>query len=278
MNPAAPGLLDELAGSRWAPAWFRRRALGWLGYRVLHEGPLADGRLRVLERGSVRRLRFGDAWEDQSAFDLADPLRLLLPYTRLATVGLALPSQLDTVLHIGLGGATLPRVVDVVAPRTTQHAVEPYAEVVDVARRYFALPERVAVTVAPADAALPALDRAYDLVFLDAFSPAGAPMSQSAEAFARLRRLLRADGWLVVNATDDVRGTILALNRAFASVAWLRIPDADQYVVAASDAGSLVGVRARAAALSARLGFDVEDLVDALEWSDGSILATPPLG
>lgn len=268
-------LVDEVAGSAWTPPWVRRRAAAWLGYRVVHEAPLPGGSLRVLERGSVRHLRFGEAWEDQSAIDLDDPLRPLLPYTRVATVGLALPTGLGAVLHVGLGGGTLPRLVQAVAPDAAQHAVEPYAAVVDAARRWFVLPEGVAVTVAHADATLATLPGIYDLVYLDAFSPAGEPVAQSEATFAGVRRLLRADGWLVVNVTADVRLAIRALHRSFSSVGWLTLPGVDQHVLVASDTPSLAGVRVRARAISPALGTDVEALVDALTWAEGSIVAAP---
>jgi protein-L-isoaspartate O-methyltransferase len=267
--------LDDLAGARWAPTWFRRRAIGWLGYRVVHEATFPGGSLRVIERGSVRRLRFGDAWEDQSAIDRAAPTWPLLPYTHLATIGLALPPRLDGVLHLGLGGGSLARMVHAAAPDALQHAVERYDEVVDVARRWFDLPESVSVTVGDASLLVDRLARAYDLIFLDAFSPSGAPVSQTEATFTRVRRLLRPDGWLVVNVTDDVRALVAALHRVFASVAWIKLADTDQYVLVASDAAHLTGVRARARALGAHLATDVEPLVDCLVWADGSLLATP---
>lgn len=271
-------LLEDLAGAPWSPVWFRRRAVGWLGYRVLHEAPLPGGSLRVIERGPIRRLRFGDAWEDQSAIDRSAPTRPVLPYTHVATIGLALPPRLDGVLHLGLGGGSLARTVHAAAPDAHQHAVERYAEVVDVARRYFELPESVSVTVGDAATLVDRLARAYDLVLLDAFSPAGAPVSQCEAMFARVRRLLRPDGWLLVNVTNDVRLTMPALHRVFASVAWIELPDTEQYVLVASDTPSLTGVRARAATLGARLGQDLEPLVDALVWADGSLLAAPHTG
>ncbi|MDP2310574.1 MAG: MnmC family methyltransferase [Pseudomonadota bacterium] len=268
-------LLDDLWSGRWVPIWLRRRVIAWLGYRVLLDAPLPGGSLRVLERGTVRRLRFGDAWEDQSAFDRAAPTHPLLPYTQLAALGLALPPRLDGVLHLGLGGGTLARMVHVAAPDTLQHAVERYAEVADAARRYFDLPDSVSITIGDAAGLLDRLAPAYDLVFLDAFAPSGAPVSQSAATFVGVRRVLRPDGWLIVNATDDVRTTVLALHDVFASVAWIKIPDADQYLLVASDALALDGVRARAAALGARLGQELEPLVDRLVWADGSVLAGP---
>lgn len=262
-------LLDELASEPWAPTWFRRRAVGWLGYRVLHQALLPGGSLRVLERGSIRRLRFGDAWEDQSAIDLAAPTFPLLPYTELATIGLALPPRLDAVLHLGLGGGSLTRTVHAAAPLAVQHAVEPYAAVVDVARRYFELPDPVRITVGDAASSIEQLTGPYDLVFLDAFSPLGTPVSQGEATFARVHRLLHPEGWLVINATDDVRTLVLALHRVFASVAWINLDDTDQYVLMASDAAHLTGVRGRASAIGVRLGQDLEPLVDSLVWAGG---------
>jgi spermidine synthase len=273
-DEAEVSLVHEIAGLPGTPPWVRRWALKWLGYRVLHEARLPDGgSLRVLERGTVRRLRFGEAWEDQSALDRAAPLRPLLPYTRYATLGVALPPRLDRVLHLGLGGGTFPRVVHAAAPGARQEAIEPFPEVVDAARRFFDLPDVVEVTVATAEEPAGAPEAAYDLVVLDAFSHAGLPVGQTEASFARLHGLLRRDGWLLVNATRDARTAVLALHRVFASVAWLKLPDTDQYVIFASDTTSLAGVRARARGLAGRLEGDVEALVDALSWADGSILA-----
>src|SRR6185503_7334733 len=94
-------LVDILVAQ--SPAWLRPRLLDWFGYTVVHTAPLPDGVVRVITRGTVRHLRFGESGEDQSALDVAEPLRHVLPYTSVATLGLALPPRLEGVLHLGLG-------------------------------------------------------------------------------------------------------------------------------------------------------------------------------
>jgi precorrin-6B methylase 2 len=266
-RPPAPepsdGWLGALAGAAVTPTWLRRRLATLLGYREVHAAPIADSWVRVLARGSRVHLRFGDAWEDQAVLDRDDPFRLVLPYTRAAAVGLALPPRLGRVLHVGLGGGTMARVVRHVAPEARQRAVEPYAAVVEAARRWFALPEDLEVLLGHAPAAL---DRVgpHDLVFWDAFTCDGAPVPLLDPAAAR--RALEPRGWLVVNTTSGLSEWAERLGTTFGAVGWVRVPEVDQHVIFAGPARDDAGAEARAEALSARLGLALGQGLEGVRW------------
>jgi spermidine synthase len=244
-----------------------------LGYRVVHEAMVGDGVARVIENRTDRRLRFGGAWDDQSALDLSDPVALLLPYTRAAAFGLALPARLGTVLHVGLGGGTLARFVHHHYPAVHQDAVELYPEVVDIARRWFALPPAVNVLVGDAAALMGTLDGPYDLVYLDAFTPSGriVPHLQVAEFLSLLHTRIGPRGWLVANVPglEDARAMATRLRPFFTIVGRLAVNAFDQHLVLASDASGLagrLGLPRRAITRGARVGLDLLDPVDDVVW------------
>jgi spermidine synthase len=82
--------------------------------------------LTIERKGSVvemrARSRRGEALE--SAVDLADPLRLVVPYTRTLYAGLFFQPKPERVLMIGLGGAGFHRLFTAAFPETLLQTVE----------------------------------------------------------------------------------------------------------------------------------------------------------
>ena len=146
--------------------------------------------VRVAEERGIRSLYLGSD-TIQSSMRLSDPTELVLTYTH-AMMGflLCLPSAPAAILHIGLGGGSLPRFCHARLPDTRNIAVELNPEVIAVARSLFALPEDERLRVIQGDGVQFVGERTaeFDAVLVDA----------SREHEASLAALLRAAPQLLV--------------------------------------------------------------------------------
>jgi spermidine synthase len=200
----------------------------------------------VVEHEGQRLLRFDRPdGNDQSAVDPTDPGRLVFEYTRLATLGVVLslspsssslsPSSSSSssllasntvarprrALVVGLGGGAFASWLVRHDGAWTVDVVEHDAVVVDVARRFFFLPQTPRLAVHPGCGAafVARARRGYDLVLLDAFSGAGIPGALSSSAFfSDVRRVVADDGVVLLNIALVTRDDTTAITRRFTGV------------------------------------------------------------
>ena len=102
---------------------------------LLHRGRSAFNEIWVVEdlQGTRRCLQFAPDGGPQSCMAVAEPARLLLPYTRSMVATLALADSPRRVLLVGLGGASIPRflapggvaVMNVLAPAGARSTASP---------------------------------------------------------------------------------------------------------------------------------------------------------
>jgi len=223
--------------------------------------------LQVIEKGDQRQLRFGNHIV-QSAISLSSPDGLVLDYTRAMVTALLFPPRLNRFLHLGLGGGTLVRFFYQHLPTVHQRVVELNPEVIEVARRYFDLPNSVRLTVVQAEGAefMRADTEHYDLIFLDAFDAEGADARlHSQTIYTQLRERLAPDGWLVNNVWGSDRANLFRVRdemvEVFAQVFSLSVR-ADSNVILIGGNGTRLPtatfMRRRARLLSRRMGLDLE--------------------
>ncbi|MET3806000.1 spermidine synthase [Nakamurella sp. UYEF19] len=193
----------------------------------------------------------------QSYVSLDDPTYLEFPYVQVLaeTIDALPPGPLD-VVHVGGGGATLPRWIDEVRPGSVQVVFESHAELLRVVQTRLPLPPGSGVDLELADgrdgvAGLPT-DSA-DAVVLDAFSGGRVPAALStAEFFADVARVLRPAGILLVNTTGAANS--LYLRRLVAAVsAWF-----PEVLVHGDDRGTVGNLVIAAAAAG---GLPIETIV-----------------
>jgi hypothetical protein len=166
----------------------------------------------------------------QSYVDLGHPTHLDFEYVRrLATVlrRCAPAGRPLTVLHLGGGGMTLPRLVSVTRPGSAQTVVERDGELAGLVTRLLPLPEP-APRVVVGDARTVLEEQTpgtYDVIVSDVFDGARMPASVASAGFASAAaRALRPGGTLAVNLTDVPplawsRVQVATLRTAFADVA-----------------------------------------------------------
>jgi hypothetical protein len=143
----------------------------------------------------------------QSYVDLADPGRLEFDYVRrLATVlRVAAPPLVPlTVLHLGGGGLTLPRLVDHLRPGSRQRVVERDPELLALVRRVLPPPAAVELVVGDAGEQTGREEpQRYDVIVTDVFDGARMPAGVAGVRFATAAaRTLRPGGLFAMNLTD----------------------------------------------------------------------------
>jgi SAM-dependent methyltransferase len=232
-------------------------------------------RARVLADGT-RRTLLVDGLE-ASVVDLADPLRLEIPYVwRMAAILEACAP--DDVLHLGGGGCTLPRWLAAANPSgaTPRSLVlEVDEEVVAAARAELALDAVPGLTVRVADARAGVRGlrpRSFDAVASDVFVGPRVPDHLcTVEALTDVRRVLRPGGVYVANLIDEAplrraRRQLATIAAVFGAPTLI----ADRAVLRGRRAGNLVVAAGRT--LPARVAPGADVLVgEAAElWCEGA--------
>ena len=159
----------------------------------------------VVDEGPIRRLVFpGDLV--QSEQDVRRRGKLQLGYTHAIHGASCRARALGRVLLVGVGGGSLVRSVHRVAPAARIDAVELHRPVLDLARRWFDLPEGPWVVYHVDDGRrfLARGDDRYDLIILDAFGTERVPPHLLSREFMTLARdRLAPGGVLTANVIAD---------------------------------------------------------------------------
>lgn len=161
-----------------------------------------EGLLEVIDRDGVRSLYFGTG-ACQSSMTLDDPTALTLGYTRNMLAALLFQTAPKKILLIGLGGGSLARFLLHHLPATQLDCVETRPAVVELAHRYFQLPDHALLKIHIGDGATFVAncpERQYDLILIDAFDSIGVHPSVCRPEFHRAaRRALAPNGVLSMN-------------------------------------------------------------------------------
>jgi spermidine synthase len=145
--------------------------------------------LTVERKGSVVELRArskgGEALE--SAVDLSDPLRLVVPYTRTLYAGLFFRPKPERVLMIGLGGAGFHRLFAAAFPESLLQSVELDPKVYELCQSHlgFVPTERTPVALLDGRMFVKRDRSRWDWIILDAFRGGYVPAHLKTEEFYR---------------------------------------------------------------------------------------------
>jgi len=145
--------------------------------------------LTVEKRGSVVELRArsrGSVYIE-SAVDLSDPLRLVVPYTRTLYGGLFFEPNPQRVLMIGLGGAGFHRVFAHAFPETLLQSVELDDKVFELCQTHlnFKPTEKTPVAIMDGRMYVKRDRTKWDWIILDAFRGGFVPPHLKTEEFYR---------------------------------------------------------------------------------------------
>lgn len=160
----------------------------------------------VYDDQGLRCMKFGrqDAGK-QTCISLQNPDALVLNYTRMLLGALYLQPEPRRILIIGLGGGTMPSILQKILPAATLHTVEIDPSVVKVAGKFFGFSPGKGGSVFVEDGRV-FVKRAqkqgskYDLVILDAFDHVYVPEHMlTREYLQEVKSLLDKDGVLAAN-------------------------------------------------------------------------------
>lgn len=145
-----------------------------------------DGRVTVDDTEGIVSMRVDGRL--QSSIRGVDGLDAVQPYLDYLHLPFAVVPEAARVLVIGLGGGVLPKRILHDYPAVRVDAVELDPQVVEIARRYFGLPEedRLDVIVSDGRRYLEETDRRYDVIVVDAYDGASMPFALTTLEFVRL--------------------------------------------------------------------------------------------
>ena len=186
-RPVAAALAIVLVGAIAGAAVLARvapvSATNERGERVLFRADTQYHRITVTEADNIRHLRF-DA-TNQSAIDLTDGYRSTIAYPNYFDLALAIKPDAKRVLVLGMGGGAVTKRWWRDYPDMTIDSVEIDPVVVDVASRYFGLPEDARLGVFTTDARryIQTTDKTYDVVIVDAYYADSLPFHLTTSEF-----------------------------------------------------------------------------------------------
>lgn len=174
---------------------------------VRYAGGSAFHAITVADTGFLRVLRFDR--QAQSSMYLDAPFETDFEYPAYFHIALAISPSATRTLAIGLGGGTVVKRMWRDYPDMSVDAVEIDAEVVVIARRFFALPDdpRVRVFVDDGRHFVETVSAVYDIAIVDAFQDDRIPDGLSDEAFLHaLRDRMAESGVVVYNFIGSTTG------------------------------------------------------------------------
>ncbi|MHB1451821.1 MAG: spermidine synthase [Coriobacteriia bacterium] len=190
-------------------------AVNELGETVLFRADTQYHRITVTEGDGARHLRFDRS--HQSAISLDDPYVSRIRYPDYMHLALALNPDAERVLVLGLGGGAITKRFWRDYPGVTVDSVEIDPVVVDVARKYFWLPEdeRSRVFVEDARRYVQTTDETYDIVIVDAYYSDSLPFHLTTQEFLReLKAVMAPDGVVAYNVISAPEGDASQLFRS----------------------------------------------------------------
>ena len=220
---------------------------------VVHRSRDEWGPIEVVDEGAVRSLHFGTAAR-QSAMSLHEPDYLLLSYTRAMAAALLFAEAPRRALLVGLGGGSLAKFLLHHFPTCRVEVVELRQEVVETARRHFALPDSDNLVVLLGDGGRylnEAPEGGYDLILIDAYDAIGmAPSLGERDVLGAAYHALHPDGVLSVNTWQAERRLSAKVQRELGALfagRVLTLPVEEKGNVILHCLGRAVGIRGVAA-------------------------------
>ncbi|MGH8678374.1 MAG: polyamine aminopropyltransferase [Burkholderiales bacterium] len=230
--------------------------------------------VEVSEKDGMRYLHLGSSTV-QSAMKVADPVELVLSYTRAMMGFLLFCSQPRHAVMVGLGGGSLTKFLYHRMTGTRITVIENNAKVIQVARQCFVVPEddeRLQVELGDGQAWVAAHTQSCDVLMVDGYDGHSQVETLSTEDFyAAARGALDPAGILVVNLWSSDRrfdSYLQRIERCFEALA----------LVPAERRGNVIALgfcckprearwsrlRAHAARLERRYGLEFGKILDGL--------------
>jgi spermidine synthase len=199
--------------------------------------------ITIERNGSVVEMR--SVWRStvyrESAVDLADPARLMVPYTAFFAAGAAFHPKPTNALMIGLGGGGFNQFFERAFPSAVLETVEIDPQVLSVAQQHLAFKtsERNKVTILDGRMFLRRSKTAYDWIILDAFRGGFVPPHLKTVEFYKLAQAhLTRDGIFVANVHTNsslFASDLRTIRAVFPQVGYFEVSQTDNAVIIAAN-------------------------------------------
>lgn len=190
--------------------------------KIVFSGKDAYNPVEVIDSLGIRSLYFGTQG-CQSEMSLKSPYALLSDYAQVMFLSLLFQPTPRSLLMLGLGGGSLPKMIWKSLPRCQINVVERSPLVADVCFRYFDIPKSPRLQIKLMDALdfLSVNEEKYDLLFIDLFDSDGVPEWLGQSSFFtlcrnRLRNKKSVLAWNFLRGSSEVQ-TAQLLSAAVAS-------------------------------------------------------------
>lgn len=199
--------------------------------------------LIVEKKGSVVEMRsiIGNAYFRESAVDLSDPDKLIVPYVETLFASAIFQPNPSRALMIGLGGGTFNRVFGQAYPQASLTTVELDRKVQELATEHmgFTTSARNSVTIADGRMIIRRnKDAKYDWLIVDAYKGNTVPPHlKTIEFYKEVARCLAPGGVAAFNLQDSTKlfdFDVATLEAAFPQVVYFKVPGAPNTIAIAS--------------------------------------------
>ena len=189
----------------------------WQQYRWLHIGD-----------NSVQAVMMTDAVD-----------RVVLPNIQALLATLLFCPNPKQLLNLGLGGASLERYLDSNYPELEITSVESTEKIIELAKDYFYLPEKVDVKHALADEFIKSDSGKYDIILCDIFVADNQASCLYDESFyADVFNSINSNGVMAINilpeSEEDVVNVLLPMKNYFGYLYLLEFPEFSNAIIFAS--------------------------------------------
>ena len=177
----------------------------------------------------------------ESAVDLAEPTRLVVPYTKGIAASAIFHPKPQRVLMIGLGGGGFNQFFEKAFPNASLETVEIDPQVAALAQSHlgFKLSERNTVTIADGRMFLRQSKAVYDWIILDAFRGGFVPPHLKTVEFYKLAQAhLAPDGLFVANVHTNsslFASDIRTMREVFPQLAMFDVPESGNAILVAAN-------------------------------------------
>ncbi len=213
LAPETGDRLSAAAARNWSPVYRLRGSpsslpeVDFSGAKVIFRKDTRYHQLAVIEDDDRRTLRFGSSFQSETY--VKDPFKTAYGYTDYFFLGPAYKPDARNMLFLGLGGGSAPKRVWRDFPELKLQVVELDPVVVDVARRFFGVPDdpRLPIAVSDARQYLERNPARWDVIAIDTFFEDGVPFHLTTREFLELARdRLTPGGVIVTNLIASVKG------------------------------------------------------------------------
>lgn len=201
----------------------------------------------ILKEGSVVRLRHVRKYATyiESGVDLADPLRQIVPYTRIFFAGIFFNDRPRRALMIGLGGGGFNHLFNAAFTSATLQTVELDPMALELAQKHMAFTPNDHNRVAIADGRqyVRKSKEKWDWVILDAFQGSYIPFHlKTKEFYEEIKRILSPGGILITNLHSNsllYDADVRTLQACFGQVLLFKVSSTNVIAIAANDASNM---------------------------------------